>query len=451
MKTTKIFSGLIIITAVFFISCKTEINPPEDPNNTTNRYETVNVLNDNSSYENVWDTVMEVRVLSSGAKGSLGISDLTVDMKQRMNFVFYQVLPSQQSTLYQSYRRTWDLSGKKMIPQNPNAAKETVFTRYILNYQADHNLAFESYKPYTNYFAEGYLTNEGGGGISYNRAIFQGDISFYPALAFYPLGALELGYENAVGKSSFYTAVIFWNLNKKDNEEFNYKSTNAHVDYAIFQYVKPNIQTYQLFCEARTSGPSVYFGFTQENKLQAIEFTDTGNFQKETLTGTKATNIVEIPWYNPYVSWVKQPYLYPKYEYKTIRHYNSDGSIMSFALKNITTNKYSTFVYNFNTKEFKTVLDDVSLEYGDSAASDVDIDEEGNLYYTGYARSGTKKDGISVYKISSGNTTSLVGTDNFLKSGQVIKLKLLHGKIYMCITGEKTGYDIHQLSFIRQK
>ena len=66
--------------------------------------------------------------------------------------------------------------------------------------------------------------------------------------------------------------------NCKIINNFNYKFTNVSMDYAIFQYMVPDVQTYHLLCEARTSGPSIYFGFTSKNEIQAIEFTETGNF-----------------------------------------------------------------------------------------------------------------------------------------------------------------------------
>ena len=446
-----ILLNLIFAGIFFFNSCKTE-NEPEDPNkpdNPSQRYAVVNLLNDNSGYEALWDTTMDVRVMNTVISGSLGVSDFTVDTKNRMNFVFYQVLPSQQSTFYQSYRRTWDLTNKTMIPQNPLAAKESVLNRYLLNYQADHALVFELYKPYTNYYTAGILTSEGGS-IQYNRVYFQGDM-YTDDTAFSSLSRLELGYENAVGQSTYNEAVIFRGLNKKDNEDFNYKYSAITLDYAIFQYVVPNIITYYMLCEARTNGPSVYFGFTRNDEIQAIEFTETGNLGMPTLKGTKGTITATVKW-TPYVKWVTQAFVYPQYQFgKSIRHYNVDGSIMTFAMTNSVTGNYTTFMYNFNTKSFKKVLDDVSLTYGDRNSSDVDIDEEGNLYYTGYANNGTNQKGISVYKISAGGNHSLVGADNFLKFGTVIKLKYLHGKVYLCVTGKKTGYDVHQISFIRTK
>ena len=119
-----IFAGLFILS-----SCETGVTPPDDPNDPndpTNRFEIAQVLNTNSAYENVWDTTMDVRTMNTGVTGSLGISDFTVDAKNQMHFVFYQILPSQQSTFYESYRRTWDLTNKKIIPQNPLAYKEKI-------------------------------------------------------------------------------------------------------------------------------------------------------------------------------------------------------------------------------------------------------------------------------------------------------------------------------------
>lgn len=453
MKKNHLLS--IILTGLFILSsCETGVTPPDDPNDPndpTSRFEIAQVLNTNSAFENVWDTTMDVRTMNTGVTGSLGISDFTVDAKNQMHFVFYQILPSQQSTFYESYRRTWDLTNKKIIPQNPLAYKEKNITRNLYNYQAEKELAFELYKPYTNYYVAAIVTSEGSGGISYNKVYFQGDVSMTVAQPFYPLSRLELGYENVVGQSAYFQSVIFRSLNRKNDDDFNYKFTNVSMDYAIFQYMVPDVQTYHLLCEARTSGPSIYFGFTSKNEIQAIEFTETGNFGTTSLTGTEGKVVATVNW-TPYVTWVTQAFVYPVYNFgKTIRHYSPDGSIMSFALNKFDTDRYSTFVYNFNTKAFTKVLEDVSLKYGDINSSDVDIDQEGNIYYTGYADSGKNKEGVSVYKISADGNHTLVGNDNFLKFGQVIKLKHLHGKLYLCVTGKKTGYDTHQISFIRTK
>jgi hypothetical protein len=95
-------------------------------------------------------------------------------------------------------------------------------------------------------------------------------------------------------------------------------------------------------------------------------------------------------------------------------------------------------------------LDGVILEYGDDEKSDVAYDEQGNLYYTGFEGNGSNKVGISIYKVSTAGH-SLVGTDNFLKVGEVVHLKYLLGKVYITVQGTKTGTSVQQLTILRQK
>jgi len=95
-------------------------------------------------------------------------------------------------------------------------------------------------------------------------------------------------------------------------------------------------------------------------------------------------------------------------------------------------------------------LDGASLLYGSETDSDIAFDEHGNMYYTGYANNGANKQGISIYKISTGSQT-LVGSDNFLKFGEVIKIKYLSDIIYLAVQGRKAGTQVQQLSILKQK
>ncbi len=93
----------------------------------------------------------------------------------------------------------------------------------------------------------------------------------------------------------------------------------------------------------------------------------------------------------------------------------------------------------------------MSFAYGNKEASDVDLDEAGNLYYTGYAKNGSDKTGTSVYKISAGGASSLVGSDGFLKYGTPVKLKYLHGKVYLGVVGTRPETGYRQITVLRQK
>jgi hypothetical protein len=402
-------------------SCKKENIESDKP---TNMYDPVYVLNDNSGYEHVWDTTTAYGSISSST--GFVVRDFTVDTRNRMHFVYHY--------REEYFRRSLDLTSKKMIPQHPQAGKEQAIGGMynIGNYNRD----IEQYKPYTNYYVAAFQTESSSSGFS--KIYLQGDIGISPMPTSYMTGVTELGYENVVVKDAWNTAHMYISLNRKDDEDFNYRFANTRLETAKPFTDSENI-TY-ILCDARTSGKSLYIGLENGTQLKAIEFDR--NMDSTVRSGNVTATL----------NWT------PPSDFafiKAFRHYSADGTKLSFALLNYRTSPGSltTFTYNFTTKELKKVLDNVLLSYGRVGSSEYlyDLDEEGNLYYAGYAENGTNDKGISIYKISSGNNTSLVGKDNFLKFGNVAKLKYLHGKIYLAIRGKKTGTEVQQLSFIKQK
>lgn len=412
---------LLSIALFALVSCEKENTEPDKP---SNMYDPVNVLNDNSGYEHVWDTTTTYGSISSST--GFVVRDFTVDTRNRMHFVYHY--------RDEYFRRSLDLTSKKMIPQHPQAGKEQAISGMynIGNYNRD----IEQYKPYTNYYVAAFQTESSSFG--YSKIYLQGDIGISPMPTSYMTGFTELGYENVVVKDTWNTAHMYISLNRKDDEDFNYRFANTKIETA-----KPFPDSENLFyilCDARTSGKSLYIGLYNKTQLKAIEFDR--NMDSTVRSGNVTAT---LNWAPP-----------AEFAFTTaFRHYSVDGTKLSFALVNYRTTPYriSTFTYNFTTKEFKKVVDNVLLSYGRVGSSEslYDLDEEGNLYYAGYAENGTNDKGISIYKISAGNNTSLVGKDNFLKFGQVAKLKYLYGKIYLAIRGKKTGTEVHQLSFIRQK
>jgi hypothetical protein len=115
----------------------------------------------------------------------------------------------------------------------------------------------------------------------------------------------------------------------------------------------------------------------------------------------------------------------------------------------LNSNKRSTYVYNFETNVLSQNLKNVLLEYSD-ANSKLDLDDNGDIYYTGYSNNGINTNGVSVYKKSGNSNAVMVGSDNILKFGTVVKLKVLLGKVYLAVSGKQTGKDVYQLSIIKQ-
>lgn len=418
MKRIQHLLILALVSISLFASCKKEKTEPESGNG---MYDPVNVLNDNSGYEQLWDTTTAYGSLASIS--GYYVRDFTVDTRNRMHFVYHY--------REEHFRRSLDLSTRKVIPQHPDAAKEE--TLFGLDINGNYHREVELFKPYTNYYVGVFQSERSSFGFS--TIYFKGDIQGSGELV-HQFGRTELGFENVVVADFGNNANMYIGLNKKNDEDFNYRNNNTTVEKA-----RPFPQSENLFyilCDARTSGKSLYIGLQNSSQLKAIEFDRNVSNTTGTLTAT-------LNWTPP-----------AGHAFTTaFSHYSADGTKLSFALLNYRTDpiRITTFSYNFTTKEFKKVVDHASLSYGREGSSEYlyDLDDEANLYYAGYAENGTNDKGVSIYKISAGNTTSLVGKDNFLKFGRVAKLKYLHGKLYLAVTGTKPGTNVNQLSFIRQK
>lgn len=135
--------------------------------------------------------------------------------------------------------------------------------------------------------------------------------------------------------------------------------------------------------------------------------------------------------------------------YSTARHYTTNGNVMGMLIRSKTSNQVWTMSYNFTTQQLSLGVNGATLDYGGSD-SDVDIDELGNVYYTGWAANGINTAGVSIYKKDKNGTVSLVGQDNILKYGTVVKLKVLDGKVFATVTGKHSGTNSYQLSVIKQ-
>jgi hypothetical protein len=122
---------------------------------------------------------------------------------------------------------------------------------------------------------------------------------------------------------------------------------------------------------------------------------------------------------------------------------------MAILISVLNSKKYWTYSYNFNAKTLTKGLEGGLLDYSGDG-SDIDFDEFGNIYYSGFAANGANKIGVSIYKKGIDGQTTRIGADDFLKFGTIIKLKVLMGKVYFALNGKKTGFDRYQLSVLKQ-
>ena len=436
-----IYLTAIIVFSVILYSCNTDVTPPEDPNNTSDPMAVVDLLHPNTSWESVYDSMMYVSTLiGTEAFVKAGISDFTVDNnKNNLYLVFWCLSSSQQDALYTCFRKSIDLTTKKPAVLTLNKFAMTQYNKLIdKNPQFSggeyYSLTMEAFKPYTNYYVNGfqyyknglkrYLMKEQAANDEYSKANFSE----------YQIGDFDMAFRNPtvnLGPRAFFLI----GANMADESQIFLGTIHKH-----FYYQEANA-THGGLTEPRNEKKSVSIEF-RANEIEATEL--------ETGFGRQPNE--DIPWMVNRTSVAKITLSNAlELPLKTQRHYSADGNILSFIIYETKKDKYSTFIYDFTTKQLKQNLDNVSITYGEKDKSNVDLDEAGNLYYTGYAKNGTDKTGTSVYKISAGGTHSLVGSDAFLKYGTVEKLKYLHGKVYLGVVGARPETAYRQITILRQK
>lgn len=441
IRMKKIIVVVLLFALFASTSCEKENIEPDKP---SNAYDPVNVLNDNSAFEHVWDTTMLMQTF-----GYYGMSDMTVENDNLLHFVYIENAMGGVNGYESFHRSSIDLNTKKVVPLPQGAKQFPKFQNFIsANGEIRQKLQVHAFRPYTNQYVMALMTYSGPRGSTYLHV--SGDAGYnglggvvgQSHLGEFEGYYLEQGYRNM--SIYLYPNMVysFVGLNPNPNP---YLLTGLNLLWGGFNTIGPytfnngdNIRP--LFTEAERS-KSTLFATTKDNKLIVAEYLPT-ELPEPTFKETPATLVASVP-YTPY---------YPGFTgtAKTYRHYSKDGKQMGLFVYHENSKKYYSFTYNFQTKTLQKVLDGVSLAYGNETESDVAFDEQGNLYYTGYANNGNNKEGISIYKISTGGST-LVGNDNFLKFGQVVKLKYLLGKIYIAVQGRKTGTQVQQLSILKQK
>jgi hypothetical protein len=441
MKTNHLLS--IILTGLFiFSSCETDVTPPDDVDNTTDPLAVINLLHDGAAWETVYDSMMLVPSLVGRENSSTaGISDFTVDTKNRLNIVFWHAWQSQQSVLYTSFRKSINLTTMKPADLGLTSAamflyskpidKNPPYFEYGVSY---YTLMLEAYKPYTNFYVDGFQHYKNGMKNYLMKVQAANEESGVNDFREYQSGDFDMAFRNPtvnLGNRGIFTFGA-----NMENESSNYVGT-IHQHYLYME----SAATHGGLTEPRTDGTGVAIEF-RADELEATTL--------ETGFGTHPNT--NIKWMINRTSVAKLPLTNPlELPIKTHRHYSVDGNILAFYIYEEKKDKYSTFVYNFSTKQLTKILDNVSIAYGNKEASDVDLDEAGNLYYTGYAKNGSDKTGTSVYKISAGGASSLVGSDGFLKYGTPVKLKYLHGKVYLGVVGTRPETGYRQITVLRQK
>ncbi len=401
-KTTYAFVALIFLLN----SCELETKEPEPIDTTPFVPTALNVLNDNSGFSIIYDSAYSKTQLSGGASGNIGLWDFSITNNNQLHALYSTSRPTQQSTFTTNYEIGVDFSNNTLL-----SYKEYDNTMFNLNEKKP------KYFQNSDVLIHECIINQ----INTKYGIqpvpsFRNPVEQYGSL-FGISNSANFTKSNAKFK---YFYVPFTDLPKNDYDfrkaiKADVFNNNGTEEYYTTIFSKDSIK----LCQTTiiTEGNATIATVTQTETVfsMPVDYTNSINFQ------------VNLENYK----------------------YSNDGKTVSVLLHNTLDNKFYTYKINFETKNIVNVLNDVSLEYAGNG-SDIDIDENGYIYYTGTAGNGSNSNGVSIYKKTGTNSPAIVGADNFLKSGQVVGLKHLNGKVYLAVTASQVGVSVHQISFLKQ-
>lgn len=412
-------SSPVLCIAIAFTSCKKEDNPDVNPDGT------LNVLNDNSGYTSLFDTSITL----GGANGSIseiGVKDFTLENNTQLNLIAYTVLPTQQSPLEVPFR----------LSRNITTGQAVSVPGYVNMYPLPLNIAYDKvysqFFPYSNIYT--VFAEKNGMGH------FYGDVDAEVTTGIgNPMGTGDFSYRYPVFNSGGFYGHFSRVLGQPQIGEI-YTVFRAGIGDNF------NLNYYRFSCLHEVyndNGTNRYFalGVTADS-IQVFEFNFTSFGDNNNYPVFTTAMVNAMPVNASMASW---------FEDRTVRHYSTDGKILSFMVTELNTNLRSTFVYNFETNTLTQNLAQASLEYA-AAGSDIDVDENGDVYYTGVAGNGGNANGVSVYRKSGNAASVVVGSDNFLKTGTVVKLKVFSGKVYLAVSVSPDGssFGAYQLSVVKQ-
>ena len=388
----------------------------------------VSVLKDNSGFDTVFNVVKGLSTFIS-AETPLKVVDFSLETNNNFNIVYTTEEPSQQSLLVYYYRFSKNLSTQAVVPLPQYADNLKTFSQAQIKSDGL-GIGIQQFKPYSNFFT--YAITRSSASINFLNSIeFKGDI-VATIKSGNPVGESDVGY--------YYPVANIAGAANKDNG-FGYFTYGAPTPTHLFKACTPFSFAFlnnsgnpiiKSLLEPRQLAQGASMAFTiRPDSLIAAEVNNT-TFTQSTVTRLKLDLTLTGGGYN------------------VQRHYSVDGKIMSILLNQPDTKKYWTYTYNFTTKILAKGQEGILLDYS-GEGSDIDFDEFGNIYYSGYAANGSNKVGVSIYKKGIDGQTTRIGADDFLKFGTIIKLKVLMGKVYFALNGKKTGLNKYQLSVLKQQ
>lgn len=412
---------LPILFIIALSACnKKETDPVPEPEPTKDPIVALDVLNSNSGFTTVFDSAYALGGVNN--QNSIGIYDFTLESNLNLNLAYYTEIATQQSPLRTFYRYTKNIGSNQFVSL-PSGAGQFPINTNIFYDKVEHQ-----FFPYSNVYAN-YQYKFG----STNSVVYNGDINASVSSP-NPIGEPDFCFRNPVNNSGVafgYFSTLTSGSITSIGSTFALRPTGIGSQANINHYKACLHDVY-----TTSGGTKKYYaiGVTVDSvNVYQINYLTVGNFIDYSVYTTTLVNSL--------------PTTIANYS-TTKRHYSADGNTLSFMLTDAT-NKISTYIYNFASNTLTQNLNQVTLEYS-GTGSDIDLDENGNVFYTGYASNGTNTSGVSIYKKSNSGTPTLVGNDNLLKSGTVVKLRVLMGKVYIAVTAKQSGKEVYQISIIKE-
>lgn len=382
--------------------------------------EAADILNKNAGFDSVYNYVKNFAKFEIGA-----MQDMTLEANGNLNMVLYTTQPSQQQPIFSKIRLTKNINTNQIVPL-PAKASVDFSLHPGVTYNSNQFQSFAKFRPYTNYFvsAEGYATTTAGNkSIGYTisgdyvgsvpKAYDVTGVGGVPNMTYtfptfsngvYGRGIFGIGLLNPDYK---FTVMNFYNY--EHTFETNLKYVHLEGRFAkgasrVFELKSDSFKVYSYDIDIA------------ERKLIFGEKTD----------ATDATYLL------------------------LQTNYSLDGNTIGFLFTDDKTKSCWSYSYNLTTNTLTQVVKNQTLDYS-GTNSDIDVDELGNIYYSGTANNGANAAGISIYKKSATGTT-VVGSDNFLRTGEVVGLRYLLGKVYLAVfTGSGADAQKRQVTIIKEK
>lgn len=428
-RTTLSKLGVWTIALTFILSSckKEEIEIEQEPKTPT----PISVLKDGAMFETVFDEAQTRSVFSGGFYGKIGLYDFTIENNQNLHLAYYVTTPTQQDDIYSLVRKSIDLSNRAEIPQPKFAGIKQPFSVTSYGYPTYRYLSYSnvlagiqsgpSSDNYTTYLI-----------VSQDLEVISqppGHLGPWDASFGHIVRNTEPLKDGTFSTTGAYKYPIILDGLTMFRSPRQWRPGNTPIIGLNNVYLRDNwLWEYSTVQIDQDSVFVIKYEYTQFNDNNGMP-----TYTAQTINKIPQLNSLDFQGTNFY----------------TIRHYSPDGSVMTCAYINSTTNKISTYRYDIKNNVLEQKLSNVSLEYS-GQGSDIELDEDGNIYYSGYANNGNNTSGVSIYKKSSSSLPTIVGSDDFLKAGTVVGIKYLFGKVYIAVTANQTN-PVHQISIIRQK